>query len=269
MNLRPVIFALAVLAAPAALLGQAPGHFPPDSLINVKVIPKSTPVMQVVGIMRNFAGGLGVRCQFCHVGQEGMPLGQFDFAKDEKRTKLTARQMMRMVDEINRRLDTLPEHAQMTSHVEVTCNTCHRGVSRPMSLEQLIQEAAQTAGLSRPARALLRPRGLRLRRADAEHLGVPIGAGGQVHRGVRDSTAQRGAVPDVVEPRDVPGQHRSHERRHSGGDRGVPRGGAPRLHQRRGSGQITAAYSTVTFLILSSFGNCRARYFSPSMCIRI
>jgi len=102
--------------------------------------------MQVVGIMRNFAGALGVRCQYCHVGQEGQPLGQFDFAKDEKRTKLTARQMMRMVEEINRRLDTLPEHAQMTSHVEVTCQTCHRGVSRPMSLEQLIQETAQTAG---------------------------------------------------------------------------------------------------------------------------
>jgi len=144
---------LAALSAPAALASQAPGHFPPDSLINVKVIPKNTPVMQVVGIMLNFAGALGVRCQFCHVGQEGMPLGQFDFAKDEKRTKLTARQMMRMVEEINRRLDTLPEHAQMTSHVEGTCNTCHSGVSRPMSLEQLIQETAQTAGIDSATRA--------------------------------------------------------------------------------------------------------------------
>src|SRR2546423_14283390 len=96
-----------------ALAAQAPGHWPPDSLINVKVIPKNTPVMQVVGMMRNFAGGLGVRCQFCHVGQEGMPLAQFDFAKDEKRTKLTARQMMRMVEEINHRLDTFPEHEHM------------------------------------------------------------------------------------------------------------------------------------------------------------
>src|SRR5881397_1092821 len=144
---------LAVLVAPAALLSQAPGKWPPDSLINVKVIPKNTPVMNVVGIMRNFAGALGVRCQFCHVGQEGQPLGQFDFAKDEKRTKLTARQMMRMVEEINRRLDTLPEHEKMTSHVEVTCNTCHRGVSRPMSLEQLIQETAQTAGVDSATRA--------------------------------------------------------------------------------------------------------------------
>src|SRR5207247_10663238 len=134
MNARPVIFPIAALPAPAALASQAPGHFPPDWLITVKVIPKNTPVMNVVGIMRTSAGALGVRCQFCHVGQEGQPLGQFDFAKDEKRTKLTARQMMRMVEEINRRLDTLPEHEKMTSHVEVTCNTCHRGVSRPMSL---------------------------------------------------------------------------------------------------------------------------------------
>lgn len=146
MMLRPFIVVLAALSAPAALSSQAPGKWPPDSLINVKIIPKNTPVIQVVGMMRNFAGALGVRCQFCHVGQEGMPLAQFDFAKDEKRTKLTARQMMRMVAEINRRVDTLPEHETMTSHVEVTCATCHRGVSRPMPLEQLIQETAQSAG---------------------------------------------------------------------------------------------------------------------------
>jgi hypothetical protein len=81
-----------------------------------------------------------------------MPLAQFDFAKDEKRTKLTARQMMRMVEEINRRVDTLPEHEKMTSHVEVTCETCHRGVSRPMPLEQVIQETAQTAGADSASR---------------------------------------------------------------------------------------------------------------------
>jgi len=132
---------------------QGPGKFPPDSLVNVKVIPKNTPVMQVVGMMRNFAGALGVRCPFCHVGQEGQPLSAFDFPKDDKRTKLTARQMMRMVEEINRRLDTLPDHMQMTSHVEVTCQTCHRGVSRPMPLEQLIMETAQASGVDSATRA--------------------------------------------------------------------------------------------------------------------
>jgi hypothetical protein len=92
----------AALAAAPALAAQAPGKFPPDSLVNVQVVPRSTPVIQVIGTMRNFAGYLGVRCQFCHQGEEGLPLEKFDFASDAKRTKQVARQMMRMVEEINR-----------------------------------------------------------------------------------------------------------------------------------------------------------------------
>src|SRR5213083_3797865 len=105
MNARPVVFLIAALTAPAALVSQAPGHFLPDSLINVKVIPKNTPVMQVVGIMRNFAGALGVRCPFCHVGQEGQPLTTFDFGSDQKPTKDVARRMVKMVANINRDLN--------------------------------------------------------------------------------------------------------------------------------------------------------------------
>ena len=119
---------------------QPQGKFPPDSLINVKVIPKNTPVVDVVGTMRNFAGALGVRCQFCHVGSEGQPLSEFDFASDQKRNKLVARQMMRMLAEINARLDTLPERKQPP--LSATCMTCHRGVSRPLPLATLVQEAA-------------------------------------------------------------------------------------------------------------------------------
>ena len=138
--------ALGLTAMAAALQAQAPGRWPPESLINTKVIPHNTPVMQVVGMMRNITGALGVRCQFCHVGEEGMPLERFDFAKDEKRTKLVARQMMRMVEEINRRLDTLPEHNHSAPSLQVTCATCHRGVSRPMPLATLLEETAASAG---------------------------------------------------------------------------------------------------------------------------
>jgi hypothetical protein len=140
------IAVLGIAALAGRVTAQAPGHWPPDSLINVKVIPRNTPVMQVVGMMRNVAGGLGVRCQFCHVGEEGMPLEKFDFAKDEKHTKLVARQMMRMVEEINRRLDTLPEHGHTGPNLQVTCATCHRGVSRPMPLATLMEETATSAG---------------------------------------------------------------------------------------------------------------------------
>ena len=135
---------LAICAPIACALSQAPGKWPPDSLMNVRVIPRTTPVMDVVGVMRNFTSALGVRCQFCHVGQEGQPLERFDFVSDQKRTKLTARQMMLMVQEINRRVDTLPGRA--ANGVQVSCMTCHRGVSRPIPLSQVLLEAGISGG---------------------------------------------------------------------------------------------------------------------------
>jgi tetratricopeptide (TPR) repeat protein len=59
--------------------------------------------------------------------------------------------MMRMVEEINARLDTIP--SRPTAKVEVTCRTCHHGVSRPMPLSQLITEASLAAGADSAIRA--------------------------------------------------------------------------------------------------------------------
>jgi len=154
--MRSFIVSLGLLGCAGSLAAQA-GRWPPDSLINTKVFPRTTPVMQVVGAMRNITGALGVRCQFCHVGEEGMPLDRFDFAKDEKRSKLVARQMMLMVQEINRRIDTLPEHGHPGPNLQVTCATCHRGVSRPAPLATIMEETATAAGAdsaSRQYRAL-------------------------------------------------------------------------------------------------------------------
>ena len=135
---------LPVLVPVLALGAQPPGKWPPDSLINLQVLPKNASPTQVWGNMRNIAGGLGVECTFCHVGPAGAPLERIDFASDEKRNKLVARQMMRMVQEVNRRLDSLP--GRPTSTVTVTCNTCHRGVSRPVPLAQIIAEVATASG---------------------------------------------------------------------------------------------------------------------------
>ena len=130
------------LARPAA--AQAPGKFPPDSLVNTKVFPHNTPVTEVLGAMRNFTTALGVRCGFCHVGKEGAPISSYDFPSDEKRTKRTARQMMLMVAEVNRRLDTLPE--RKNPGLSATCNTCHRGVNRPVPLSMYVSDVALSAG---------------------------------------------------------------------------------------------------------------------------
>lgn len=142
-----VLLALSV----AGPLGAQAGKFPPDSLVNAKVLPLRTPIVQVIGTMRNFSGNLGVRCQYCHVGNEGQPLDQFDFISDAKRPKVVAREMMRMVADINRRLDSLPRGTG--TKLQVTCNTCHRGVSRPIPLATLIADDAEASGLDSAVRA--------------------------------------------------------------------------------------------------------------------
>ena len=143
--MRLLLVLLLLPASTRALEAQAPGHWPPDSLVNTQVIAHDTPVTQVWGMMRNIADALGVRCQFCHVGNPGDGLAQTDFISDRKRTKLVARQMLRMVQEINRRIDTLP--GRVTPGLRVACVTCHRGVSRPVPLSTLLVEAGTAGGI--------------------------------------------------------------------------------------------------------------------------
>ena len=148
--MRFPLLLLSALVLPAVSIAQ-PGHFPPDSLVNTRVFPHATPVVQVIGAMRNFTSDLGVRCQFCHVGEEGKPLDTFDFTSDDRRTKLVARQMMLMVQEINRRVDTLPGRA--AGGLQVTCATCHRGVSRPAPLFAVLTDIGTASGADSAVRA--------------------------------------------------------------------------------------------------------------------
>lgn len=142
------VLALLLLAAAPPLQAQN-GWL--DSLVkNTQVLPRTTRVIEVMGTMRNFTSALGVRCPFCHVGREGMELEQFDFASDQKRNKLVARQMMLMVQEIGRRVDTIPGR---TAGLQVTCFTCHRGLSRPVPLSTVLIDAATAAGADSAIRA--------------------------------------------------------------------------------------------------------------------
>ncbi len=121
-------------------------QFPPDSLTNLKVFPKDIEVRALIGQMRGFALGLGVRCEFCHVGEPNQPLSTFDFADDEKETKLKAREMLRMVGHINE--EHLPEVPNRSDPpIEVTCETCHHGISKPRTLQAVLLEAHAEGGL--------------------------------------------------------------------------------------------------------------------------
>lgn len=135
-----------------APVGSAQGKFPPDSLINVKVIPKLMPMRDVIGMMRSFATNLGVRCSYCHVGEESAPLTTYDFASDEKRTKQVARVMLQMVNAINgQHLTNVP--GRSSPGLTVTCETCHRGVARPEPIERVLEVALMAAGVDSASRA--------------------------------------------------------------------------------------------------------------------
>jgi tetratricopeptide (TPR) repeat protein len=113
---------------------------------NLQVLPEDTEPQQLRATMRGFAMGLGVRCSFCHVGEEGEPLSTYDFASDENDRKLVARQMLQMVAAIND--DFLAEMDPATGgDVGVTCVTCHRGQEAPLMIEHHLDEALADGGV--------------------------------------------------------------------------------------------------------------------------
>ncbi|HEV3141907.1 MAG TPA: c-type cytochrome [Vicinamibacterales bacterium] len=111
-------------AAPAP--GQAPGgRGAPQAPRNLQVLPKDTPVLPV---MQQFTQSLGVTCDYCHVQ---------DRAADDKQTKKTARQMIRLAMEINEKLPAaVSKSADETTRVG--CTTCHRGVAIPRALADIL-----------------------------------------------------------------------------------------------------------------------------------
>ncbi len=125
------VVAMVLFAAPL----YAQNTFPPASFKNLQVLPKDAPAGVVIGTMKGFANNLGVRCQFCHVGKDGMPLEQFDFVSDEMAQKKTARIMMRLTADINKQLDAAVPRAA-GGEARVTCITCHRGKSTPTNTRE-------------------------------------------------------------------------------------------------------------------------------------
>jgi hypothetical protein len=126
---RALLFTVTtLLLAPGAMALDAQG--PPQKFTNLKVFPPDTTPPVLVAAMKNFTRALGVRCPYCHVGEEGMPLEKFDFASDVKPQKQVARGMMQLAAEINGRITKAMPDAPEKGY-QVTCWTCHRGSTHP------------------------------------------------------------------------------------------------------------------------------------------
>lgn len=137
------ILALASLARPLA--AQPQFEFPAHPK-NLKVFPKSTTPEQLREAMMGFTRSLGVRCPYCHVGEEGKPLTTFDFPSDAKPTKQIARDMMRMVLDIEKDLGKMKLTAGVP-RVSVQCITCHHGNARPTTLANELMATYERSGI--------------------------------------------------------------------------------------------------------------------------
>ena len=124
------LLAISVAAAQAPSKSSAshaaPHAVPPYK--NLKVLPKTISRAQLLSTMKSFSQSLGVRCTYCHVGEDNEPLSAMDFASDKKANKAIARDMLRLVNRLNRR--DLPAIGGL-SDPRVTCYTCHRGAKEP------------------------------------------------------------------------------------------------------------------------------------------
>jgi hypothetical protein len=88
------------------------------------------------GAMSFIASSLNVDCDHCHVQ---------DFSKDERKEKLRAREMIRMVRQIN--------EESFAGKNTVNCFTCHQGHAEPMALAPIVPPPprATEAAAGKPA----------------------------------------------------------------------------------------------------------------------
>jgi hypothetical protein len=91
---------------------------------NIQVLT-GLPASQLIPVMNYIGSSLGVRCTFCHVRKDD----KWDFVADEKPEKATAREMIKMVQSINK--------GNFKGNPAIGCFTCHRGSTSPVRVPQL------------------------------------------------------------------------------------------------------------------------------------
>ena len=162
--MRPILSSLAIVPLLSMLFTATPADQSGGSQDqpawkgeNLQHFSKTISREQLTQRMREFSFALGVRCQYCHAGGDGVSFEGVVFASDEKPAKVKARAMLRMVDQINSTmLPSLPSRAE--PRVSVDCATCHRGLPLPKTLQTILLEIVQKDGV---AAAIARYRALR------------------------------------------------------------------------------------------------------------
>jgi hypothetical protein len=121
--------------------GQAEEKTAEQTHKNIQAL-KGLPDSQLLPVMQLFAASLGVKCDACHVRAAD---GKWEFDKDDKKMKQTARKMIQMTVEINK--------TNFEGHTDVSCYACHRGSERPVNVPPLPQPVEARAEGPKPVEA--------------------------------------------------------------------------------------------------------------------
>ncbi len=111
---------------------------------NIQVL-KGLPDAQLRPLMNLISASLGVTCAHCHV-RTGE---QWEFEKDDKKNKQTARRMIQMTIELNKNF--------FEGKPEVSCYTCHQSHNHPISLPSLPRVMPEAATGPRADEAWVTP----------------------------------------------------------------------------------------------------------------
>ncbi len=123
----------------------------PDSFTNLQFFDANTSRSELIGAMRKLSFALDVRCQYCHEGGDGVAFDSVDFASDAKPVKRRARYMLEMTETINSTLLTSVPGRQ-TPNIQVECRTCHRGLTRPEMIDDLLRRRIAEEGVDAAVR---------------------------------------------------------------------------------------------------------------------
>ena len=139
-----------IVAATSCSTAPVPDDQPYGPYTNLQVL--SGDWSELLEVMLGNLRGLGLRqtggvgCLHCHVGSMQTSMETWDFASDAKRNKRSAREMLRMVKNINEgHLSNLPWRTE--NSMQVTCYTCHAGRTNPTPLPDVLASHYDSAGI--------------------------------------------------------------------------------------------------------------------------
>ncbi len=99
-RVRPSVLWVFAFVAFAPVMSAQEQWTWPEKPKNLQVLPKDFTGQKLRPVMTGFTRALGVRCSYCHVGEEGKALNTLDFPSDHNPNKNRAREMYRMLGSI-------------------------------------------------------------------------------------------------------------------------------------------------------------------------